>query len=146
MTRREDQVRAFLEDMQTLKRLGVFKVPHDPHMPKITPAQWNALFYVAESRQSTVKEVARTLGVTSSAATQLIDGLVRGGLVVRCPSREDRRIVNLELSQKSRGQVERLQKSAHKSFLKLFEVLNDKEFAQYLQLNKKIVERFSKQL
>ncbi len=139
-------MREFLDGLQALKRLGAFKAPHGSMMPKVTPAQWNALFYIAETKGSTVKEVAQVLGVTSSAATQLIEGLVREGHVVRTQSKEDRRRARLELSKKSRRQVVALQKSTCRALAKLFEVLSDREFAHYLQLHKKIIDRFSKRI
>ena len=72
--------------------------------------------------------------------TQLVDGLVRNGYLARESSPEDRRIVTLTLSKKSKSRIEQMKKQAIQKFLKIFEMLNEGEFDQYhLALNKKIV-------
>ena len=47
-------------------------------------------------------QVARFLGVTKSAVTQIIDSMVRDKLVTRRTAKEDRREVNLQLTKKGR--------------------------------------------
>ena len=93
---------------------------------------------VSERGESTVKDAAKALGITSSAATQLVDGLSASGYLLRKTSVEDRRVVALTLSKKSKNQVEKMKKRALQKFLKIFEALNDREFDQYFKLNKKL--------
>lgn len=95
--------------------------------------------FIEERGESTVKDVAKALGITSSAATQLVDGLVSSGYVNRKTDEEDRRAVALTLSKKTKEHVNKMKKQGIQKFLTLFKVLNDKEFNQYLELNKKIV-------
>ncbi len=90
---------------------------------------------------STVKDVAQALGMTSSAATQLVDGLVASGYVLRRVHAEDRRAVILTLSAKTNHNVERMKRQGVRALLKFFAVLNDREFNQYVALNKKIVQK-----
>ena len=144
MATRKQKVEELLADLQSLRRTMVFRMPISATMPRVTPSQWGVLMLIEQQGSGTVKDLARALGVTSSAATQLVDGLVSSRYLMRKPSAEDRRTIQLTLSQKSKTQVEKMKKQALQKFLKLFEVLNDKEFDQYLLLNKKIVEKFSK--
>src|ERR1035437_1598596 len=99
---------------------------------------------VKQQGESTVKEVALALGISSSAATQLVDGLVASGYVVRKTDVKDRRAVVLTLSKKTEAQVDKMRKQTLDKFYNFFKVLNDKELDQYILLNKKIVERFLK--
>lgn len=113
-------------------------------VPRVTPSQWGVLMFIEQQGESTVKDVARTLGITSSATTQLVDGLVSSGYVTREASDEDRRTVILTLSKKTRAQVDKMKKEGLRKFLELFKSLNDKEFDQYILLNKKIIDKLLK--
>jgi DNA-binding MarR family transcriptional regulator len=144
MTNRKQKVKELLENFQSLRRTMVFHTAPNIKIPRITPSQWGVLMFVEQRGESTVKDVAKTLGITSSAGTQLIDGLVRSGYVLRKTSAHDRRTVILTLSNKTKTQVDKMKKEGLQKFLKFFEVLNDQEFNQYILLNKKIVERFLK--
>lgn len=144
MTNRRQKIEELLESFGTLRRTMAFHTAGTAKMPRITPSQWGALMLIEQQGASTVRDVAKALGITSSAATQLIDGLVTSGYVTRKTHKEDRRVISLTLSSKTKKQVEAMKKQALQKFLKFFEVLNDAEFNQYILLNKKIVERLSK--
>lgn len=141
MTSRKQKVEAFLKDLQSLRRAMTFKVAVSTQLPRITPAQWGVLMGIEERGESTIKEVAKALGITSSAATQLVDGLVENGYMTRKTDTKDRRAVTLALSKKTKTQVDKMKKQGIQKFLELFEALNDKEFDQYLALNSKIIRR-----
>lgn len=132
-----------MENFRALRRTVAFHAPGG-HLPRITHSQWGALMSIERSGESTVRDVAKTLGVTSSAATQLVDGLVQSGYVQRQASPKDRRTVILTLTKKTKVQVDNMKKERLRKFLKFFEVLDDREFNQYIALNKKIVERLLK--
>jgi DNA-binding MarR family transcriptional regulator len=139
MPSRKQKVEELLADLQSLKRAMTFRMAGSTDIPRITPSQWGVLMFIEERGESTVKDVAKALGITSSAATQLVDGLVSNGYVARETHAEDRRVVTLTLSKKTKAQVDKMKKQGIQKFLRLFEVLNDKEFNQYLALNSKIV-------
>lgn len=133
-----------MESFQSLRRSMAFRTIGTVKMPRITPSQWGVLMMVEGHGESTVKDVARALGISSSAATQLIDGLVTSGYVVREEFAEDRRRVTLTLSKKTKTQIEKMKGEGARHFLKLFKVLNDEEFDQFILLNKKIVDNAPK--
>ena len=72
-------------------------VDHD-----LTHAQWVPLFKLAHGQCSTVAELARTLQSDPGAMTRALDRLEAKGLVARVRSSEDRRVVNLELTDAGR--------------------------------------------
>ena len=121
-----------------------FKKPlpkgHVAGMPHITPSQWMVLRVIKERSACTVKDLSQSLHMTSSAATQLVDGLVRGGHVIRKRDTSDRRKVVLTLSHKSVAEIQRMKKMMLKHMFNMFKVLNDKEFEQLYRLNKKITD------
>ncbi len=106
----------------------------------ITPSQGFVLRFVAEHRSSNVKAIAQTLHITSSAATQLVDGLVEKGYLVRKGDPDDRRVVSLLLSDKAKKLFKEFREHGLKKMTLLFNALSDEELAQYAALNKKIVD------
>jgi DNA-binding MarR family transcriptional regulator len=72
-------------------------VDHD-----LTHAQWVPLYKLAHGECATVAELARKLQSDPGAMTRALDRLEAKGLVARVRSSEDRRIVNLELTEAGR--------------------------------------------
>jgi DNA-binding MarR family transcriptional regulator len=72
-------------------------VDHD-----LTHAQWVPLFKLAHGECGTVAELARTLQSDPGAMTRALDRLEAKGLVARVRSSEDRRVINLELTEAGR--------------------------------------------
>jgi DNA-binding MarR family transcriptional regulator len=61
------------------------------------PRFW-ALLYLARRERTTMGELQERLLISPGSVTALVDGLVGDGLVERCRSEEDRRLVVLSLS------------------------------------------------
>src|SRR3989344_6557193 len=144
MNQRKQKVEELIRNFQPLRHAMALPTTQYEGIPRITSSQWGVLMFVEQFGESTVKDVAKSLCITSSAATQLIDKLVTSGYVVREMHTQDRRAVTLTLSKKTKIRVNKMKKEVLQKFLKFFEVLNDKELDQYILLNKKIVERLLK--
>lgn len=138
MENRKQKVEELLAEFHSLRRTMTLRTVGSANMPRVTPSQWGVLMFIEQRERSTVKDLARALRISSSAATQLVDGLVASGYAVRGSSALDRRRVEITLSKKTKNQVSKMKKQVLQKFLKVFEVLNDREFDQYLALNKKI--------
>ena len=69
----------------------------------LTNAQWVPLFKLHHGAASTVAELARECQLDSGAMTRMLDRLEAKGLVSRVRSSEDRRVVNLELTDEGRA-------------------------------------------
>ncbi len=141
MSPRKEQVKKLVDGLQSFSRSMAFRPGITRHTPRITPSQWGVLMMIEGRSGSTVKDIARALGITSSAATQLVDGLVTSGYVVREEHAEDRRKVTLTLSNKTKRQVEKMKNESIEQFLKFFEVFTDEEFGQFMSLHQKLFER-----
>ena len=143
MTNRKRQIEELLEGMASMKRNMPFRGIESNKMPRITPSQWGVVMLMGQRGKASIKEVADALHMTSSAVTQLVDGLVENGYVEREERAEDRRGVVLTLSKKTKSQIEKMKGQMVKKFLEVFEVLTDEEFDQFCALQKKISTRFS---
>jgi DNA-binding MarR family transcriptional regulator len=69
--------------------------------------QFNAMCILAENDTMTMSELTSKLGVTMGAGTSLMDKLVQADVASRVRSTEDRRVVNVGLTQKGAGLLER---------------------------------------
>jgi DNA-binding MarR family transcriptional regulator len=64
----------------------------------VTFMQWVVLLHIRDKIAMTAAEIGRSVGHDSGAMTRLVDHLVQRGLVERCRSSRDRRIVTLSLT------------------------------------------------
>lgn len=142
MVDRRKKVEELMEGFMSIK----YRTAHAARAVKcdanITPAQWGVVMYLRRGT-CTIKDIAAAFSITGPAATQLVNGLVKNGYVVRESDRLDRRMVLLTLSKEAKGHMETMRRLATRQFLKIFKVLNDKEFEQYCVLHKKIVTGFT---
>ena len=104
---------------------------------QLTYSQWIVLNTVRKNNSISIKDLAGLLGVSSSAGTQIVDGLVNKGLLSRKRSMTDRRILEIALSKRS---IEQLKKGM-KKISQTFSVLADDELQKYCELNSKIAGR-----
>ena len=108
---------------------------------RLAPSQWLVLHQVGHQNGIGVKELAASLGITSSAATQLVDSLVKKGLLLRQPSEEDRRALHLSLPEESRKRIEKMMERRLTHMVDIFGVLDDAEFQNLLDLINKVITR-----
>ncbi|MBG9387699.1 MarR family transcriptional regulator [Caenimonas sp. DR4.4] len=69
----------------------------------LTNAQWVPLLKLYMGSASTVAELSRACSIDNGGMTRLLDRLETKGLVRRTRSSEDRRVVNLELTDEGRA-------------------------------------------
>lgn len=138
-THRKRKVIELMERLQAVRRGMAFGAVGSG-AARITPAQWSALILVGERKACGVKDIAEALRITSSAATQLVNGLVRGGHLVRKESKEDGRAVALSLSPRTKARLRTMRSAALKRTLELLEALSDRELGHYLALTTKILD------
>jgi DNA-binding MarR family transcriptional regulator len=105
----------------------------------ITHSQLFVLGIIEKNNDIGIKEIAKKLNISSSAATQLVDGLVESGYVTRKHNPKDRRALHLELSTKGWKYVSDFKNRCIKSMMALFGALSDKELKTYIALHKKIL-------
>jgi len=74
---------------------------------QLSVAQMATLFLLSERSPQTLSEVAATVGLSTSAASRMVDGLVKSGLVVRREAPQDRRQRLLSLTRAGERLIER---------------------------------------
>lgn len=74
----------------------------------ITWAQWSTLMRVATGQASTAADLCRGMGCDTGSMTRMLDRLEEKGLIRRVRSSEDRRMVQIELTDAGRELYPRL--------------------------------------
>jgi len=73
----------------------------------LSPTQVNALMRLHHGKECGVSEIATHLGITNAAASQMVERLVKAGLLYRMEEPLDRRVKTLSLTPAGRDLVER---------------------------------------
>ncbi len=141
MENRRKMVEEITEALYSIRRKIAAEMHHLSDEMQITHPQWIVLHHVKKSGIINIKDLANLLGITSSAATQIVDGLVKKELLIRRRNEEDRRILNIELSGKAISRFKSIKSTSFNTLAALFDVLDDKELKDYRDLNNKIASR-----
>ncbi len=137
MVNRKEIIEELLQNMHAMRHKLMVGYTAKKEVP-ITPSQGFVLRFVAKNSSVNVKAIAESLHISSSAATQLIDGLVGNGYLVRKDNPDDRRVSALSLSEKAHKLFKEFKEQSVQKMTELFKILTDEELAQYADLNKKI--------
>ncbi len=138
MENRRKMVEEITETLYSIRRKIASEIHHLSDGMQMTHPQWIVLHHVKKSGMINIKDLASLLGITSSAATQIVDGLVKKKLLLRKRNAKDRRILNIELSGKAISKFNSIKSASFNTLSSLFDVLDNKELKNYRDLNNKI--------
>jgi DNA-binding MarR family transcriptional regulator len=65
----------------------------------LTALQWAPLLFISLDKSSTAAELSRCLNVETSTVTRMLDRLEGKGLLIRKRSKDDRRVIFIELTE-----------------------------------------------
>jgi DNA-binding MarR family transcriptional regulator len=138
MIDRKEQIAGLIDNLRAVYKGMVKFGPSFLNELNITYAQMIILGLVRENEGISVKNLAATLGITSSAATQQVNNLVKRGYLVREESDIDRRLVRIRLTGAMDKQVEILEARLVEQFAPLLDTMTGEELSQYCLLTGKI--------
>lgn len=98
-----------------------------PEAANCSFVQFEGLHFLKEHRMSLASDLARHFRITPPAATFIIDGMAKSGLIKRDYDRKDRRAVRLTLTKKGEVFFHRVMKERASVFNKIFSVLTPRE-------------------
>ncbi len=93
-----------------------------------------------EKGPTNMTDLTNIVGFTMSAGTAIVDKMIGLELAKRERSREDRRVVLVEILAKGRSLVEQVRKMRRDAANQMFSVLTDEEKNEYLRLLRKVCE------
>ena len=113
---------------------------HTKHVAthKLTAPQFGVLEVLHNSGPMPLKRVSEELLVTGANITCVVDNLEKEDLVKRVPSKEDRRIINAELTPKGRQKIESIFPEYVKNMSDITGVLSENEKKQLIKLLNKL--------
>jgi DNA-binding MarR family transcriptional regulator len=140
-------IETFFENVFAMKRLflrptGKENKATSLHMP--THARMCVMGMLSHHKVLGATEIAERLNLTPSAATQLIDAMVKDGSVERKANADDRRKTNIILTTKGKKLLEAAKKARLVMLEKMFEALTDNELKELERLQQKMITHFSK--
>ena len=135
---RKALVEAFIDSVRDLHRAMWQRQDASLKHFNLQPAQVRVLFFVRHRQPVGAKDIAHVFGVTPSAATQLVDSLVRKGYLRRVPDPDDRRKLRLELSKKSRERFDRFRTEHFAIAKKVLAPLGDADLTTLIRIQRKI--------
>jgi DNA-binding MarR family transcriptional regulator len=111
-----------------------------PHKQFISPPQARLAFIISSFKEEgiSVKDLAERSCITPGAVTQFVDQLIAKGLVKRETDPNDRRIVRLKVTPAAKSRLHKLKKDFYTSASQTFDVLNDDELKQLIDLLAKV--------
>jgi DNA-binding MarR family transcriptional regulator len=111
-----------VEDLLTLTRM-LRPLRHD----EMTPQQYWLLRHLRRHAPLSIGELADYLGVTTGSATMACKRLEKAGLLTRTRQSDDERVVQVELTEQGRAQIDIWRQHKFESAAKMLDTLNSQE-------------------
>lgn len=119
-----------------ISRMSRRRMPDDT----LTFGQFAVLRMLFNQGPMAMGTIAENLGISLAGATGIIDRLVGQGVVERTRSREDRRVVWVDLSDEGRQRMQRLQQERHQQMKDLLQPLAAGEIETLVGLLERVAE------
>lgn len=105
---------------------------------KLTAPQFNVLEVLSRRGPIPLKRISEELMVTGANITCVVDNLEKEDLVRRVHSKEDRRVINAELTEKGKEKINGILPEYAKQMANLVSVLNENEQRELANLLQKL--------
>jgi DNA-binding MarR family transcriptional regulator len=138
MNDRKKLIEKSIENIYAIRSKIVAEMHLYFNVMQITHSQWIVLQLVKRNVSISIKDLAGILGITSSATTQIVDSLVNKEFLFRKRNPDDRRVLKVALTEKSKVQIGSLKSKSFNTLSSLFDALDDDELLEYCELNSKI--------
>ncbi len=105
----------------------------------IAPSQMHLLEVIEHGEPTSLKQLASDMHLTPGAITQLVDGLVAPGYLQRTPSREDRRVTTVALTEAGAEKIKLLKRKKRALLSEAVADLDDNELQIFLRVQQKLL-------
>lgn len=138
---RQQQIETIFHNFHTIKRAFSHGSRFSSQHFGLTMTQVAVLMMLVHEGRKTMTEITAELGVSKSAATQLLNGLIEQGFVGREQDEADKRVVYVQLSNKGKQHLRRVRERGGQHITEIFELLDDEELAQIEAITTKLALR-----
>ena len=127
--------------MAKLQRLMFSKKDSFLTKYKLSRPQMVVMYFISEGGSKTIKDIAEIMNISSSAATQMIEGLVRNGFLERVVHPTDRRSVQISMSKIGKKTFDQFKIQHLRQMQNLLVSLSDAEIELLLKIPAKILKQ-----
>ena len=93
----------------------------------IPPSHVKVIFYLSQKKSMSVSDVAKCLDISKPNMTPIIDKLISNGLVNRYTDPNDRRKINIELTEKAHNLLKNKKREIKNNLFNKISTLNDED-------------------
>lgn len=140
MKTRDDLQKEFLEVAGLMYRCLLPSKSKAIRKIGLNRSQFQVLNFICHGNQPTIKEISDTFNITSSAATQLIEGLVQLKYVKRLVDASDRRLVKVISTKIGTQKIERFKQMVLEHLIPSLREVSDEELIAINRIARKIVD------
>jgi DNA-binding MarR family transcriptional regulator len=143
---RNKQIEDILLSFRTINQAIMKMSPTFLNKLGITITQMIILNLVENNKDISIKKLAERMDITSSAATQQVNILVKKGFLVREESNIDRRLVNIHTSEELDKKMETIKVTLLEQLYPIFSEITDEELEIVHKFTDKIVNNIQTEL
>jgi len=137
---RSDRIEAIFNNFHMIKRAYSDGSRFSHRHFGVTMTQASVLMMLMHQGRQTMGQIALVLGISKSAASQLLDGIIEQGFVERTIDENDRRVVYIELSKRGERHLKHMRSKGVQKIVKVFDQLDDEELAQVEAITTKLAQ------
>ncbi|MBI4813482.1 MAG: MarR family transcriptional regulator [Methanobacterium sp.] len=114
-----------------LFRKKIFKHKRRSHQGKIPHSYYHVLKILNKHGDLPMSEIGRKVHISKSNMTSLIDKLVENGLTERLPDQNDRRVINISITNKGKDILRDWRKYSNNEIKKSLSVLSEEDLEKF---------------
>ncbi len=138
-TKKEKLMVELIGSFHQLKKVAFENLKLSFSDKKLSPVHWRLLCLLKKTGEKHPGELASELGITPSAVSQYINGLLENKLVTIKVDKDDRRLRLVKLSGKGKSFLNSSRKKTRQAFELLFADLTEEEIETLLNIFRKIL-------
>lgn len=131
---KEEQIGAIIDDIKN--NMPVLRRIMDRYFfqtnEKLPRHQVFCLHFLSNCIESSMGGLAEEMGVSNQQLTRIVDALAEDGLIERCVSPENRRVVLVKMSERGRNFVEQSDKRTKQQATEILSALSEQELAELI--------------
>ncbi len=128
----EDLIDALLRASRVLVAIAAKSLAETSN--EVTLAQYRSMVVLSECGSATVVKLSDAVGVTPPTATRMCDRLLKKGLISREVSKDDRREMNLQLTERGRELIDKVARERHTAINELLAKLPEADYRQLAEV------------
>lgn len=106
----------------------------------MTKTQVYILWYLGKDGCAKSSDIARIVGLSPGAVTQVCDELVRMNLVERLRSESDRRVVNISLTEQGAEKLEQMHRLRSRGLKRMMRLLGERDVDELIRILNRVVD------